>query len=708
MPHRVVGRDLRDLFQSQTKLYPNSLGRMTDSRDMMERRRKPPLPAAIASRPDADAFRFSSPEPIVSVMKLRNKLALRIPELSREPLGVTDSASRIASRVERFVDPAVFGAPHGLNIQDLYDLLLVEGEACIIVRPSPAAWRKMPDGYLEDDNETVKKSYRRDYRGRSETEWEYDGKDGDVESSFLLSRSRSRDAFNRASSQYRARHLPYQIELVSRFDMVPLDPQIRGDSVTVQGIVRRTRINRQEAIRRRYRWGEDGLIQPKDEGEGDGSDWWLYEGWLLDEDDLPYLSYSIGGHKTEVMRDGYEPDGVIDLYKTAGLTCLPIAYGYGWRWGVSDPDRRGIPYPWPFLPSWDAKNAFMTGKAFQGWSTGFPGWFNLIPANVDEGVLRMWLDKTRNQPLVINPFEITEVLGSVESAVHSGTGHDINEMIAALSGEVRNDLVSPLATGGGNANSAIERSVVSADTVAAVSDIERSVLAMVRDTAEHVLRVCTAVSREAKKNVCVIGNAENAEPMKQSTTKAIIELDPDWLGPEGEESYDLICKLPRSLEDSLAQTQQYFELLKNGGISWEMWCELIGQGSPELLRAQVLYHQWLMNDPAGRAVAFKDAATYLGDQELADLFNLQSTGQADEQGNLLGMLAGVNGMPGLPPGMPPGAGGPELLGGQPMPTGVALPNIAQSQLAGVVGAGMQAGPQGAISVAGQAPVPIGV
>lgn len=692
----VEGPDLKDLWNSQIKLFPNSLSRIEDSREVVEGRRKAPLPQAIAERPDAEAFRVSTPEKTTSVLKLRNKLALREHKLVRDPTGTSDASSRIASRVERFANPAVYDQ---LSIQDVYDLLLIEAEAATIVVPKPASWKGLPESMFESDRQTIKPSYQRDYRNRSLTEWKEDGKDGDDDNVFLLNREKSRQAYRKASEQYRARNLPYEIQLVSRLDMVPMGPRIVGTSVQCDGLIRRTRMHKTELVRRKYRWGEDAYLQPKDEGEGSGSDWWLYEGWLYDDDELPYVVYSVGGRATENLRDGFDKGGVIDLYKTAGLTRLPIAYAYGWRWGVSDPDRRGIPYPWPFLRSWLAKDAFLTGKAFQGWSTGFPGWFNKIPANVDEGVLRVWLEKTKNQPLVINPFEITEVLGDVAAAVHSGTGHDINEMIAALDGTTGQELVSPLATGGGNANSAIERSVVSADTVAALSDIERGALGLFRDTAENVLTVCTAVSRRTKQNVCIIGNAENPEPTDQSSTKAIIELDPDWLGSEGEESYDLRCEVERGISDNLARTQQLFELLKNGGISWEMWCREIGVDSPELLRAQVLYHQWLMNTPEGRAMAMKDAATYLGDQELADLFALQEQGQANEQGQLNGMTAGNT------PASDPNA----LLGGQPAATGVSMPDMAQAQLLGTVSAGINpGGAQTNISAAGQPPVPIGV
>jgi hypothetical protein len=702
MAHRVHGEDLRSLWDVTEKINQNSLGRIIDSRDVVEGRRQAPLPAAIASRPDADAFRVSTPEKTVSVLKLRNKLSTRLPRLKREPTGTSDTSSRIASRVERFANPAVFDQ---LSVQDAYDLLTVEAEAATIVVPKPAAWNKLPADFLDDDRQTIRKNFQRDYKGRTHQEWEFDGRDGDKDNVFLLNREKSRAAHKRASEQYRARNLPFEIQLVSRLDMMPLNPRITGEGVVLDGLLRRTRLHPTEAIRRKYRWGDSPMLTPKHENEGTGGEWWLYEGWLYDDDECPYVVYSVGGHKTEVLKDGFEPNGIIDLYKTAGLERLPIAYSYGWRWGTSDADRRGIPYPWPFLRSWLAKDAFLTGKAFQGWSTGFPGWFNTIPANVDPAVLQMWLDKTKNQPLQVNPFEVTEVLGTVAPAVHSGTGHDVDEMVMALTGEVRAELVSPLATGGGNANSAIERSVVGADTIAAVSDIERGMLGLVKATAENVLMVCTKVARRTKHNVCVIGNAAPAEPMDQSSTKAVIELDPDWLGSEGDESYDLIAELPRSLADNLAQNQQFFEFLQNGGISWEMWCSLIGEEAPELLRAQVLYHQWLMNTPEGQRMAMLDAATYLGDQELADLFALKAAGQADEQGNLVGMLAGMGPMGA--PGMPV-TEGPALLGGQPAATGTAMPSPGMSQLAGAVSAGIQQGPQMNISGAGGVPVPIGV
>jgi hypothetical protein len=290
-----------------------------------------------------------------------------------------------------------------------------------------------------------------------------------------------------------------------------------------------------------------------------------------------------------------------------------------------------------------------------------------------------WMEFLKQNPLTIEPFKITPVWGTMIPAQHPGTGRDVNEMIGALQGSNASEVVSPLARGGGNAAAAVERSIVSSDTLAGVSDIRRSVLNGRRRVGELLLEVCCGTSRKTGKNVLVFGNPETPSD-GGSITRAVIELDPRWLGPEGEESFDLEAFYPKSLGDNLAEKQQVFGFWKEGAITWEQWCSEIGVQDPERYRAQIIFDTWLMKTPEGQQVAMKDAAEYLGDKELVALFGAQQSGAAGPQGEPIGMTAGLN-----PP--MPGQGG--------APVGTQVTNPAVNQLAAIAASGRQASAGGA-------------
>lgn len=700
--HSITGEAIADLWKRHAARYTKSLGRIADARELLIGEKRAPLPDVLAARPDGEAFRVDTAQKYVSVMQLVNKLASPVPELKRPKLGTSDLHERNSSRIERFINPAV---DRLLSHRDTIELLTVEAEAAALVIPEPARFAKVPGAYYEDDHKTIKPQFRRNGKGddysekRSDAEDEH-GDDFDPEkfdAEFEPDEKVSRQAYNRHIKAMRARNFPCDVELVSRMQCVPINPRIRGYDVEIDGLIVKTRLAASDAMRRRYLIeGLDESLEPKDEVEGDteggSKDLWLYQAWLTDQDAdgnlYPYVAYSLAGKATNVDRSGFEKDAVIDLYKQCGLRSLPVVYGYGWRWFTVDPDKRSMPYTFPFGRSWLAADAFLTGKAYAGWSEGMLAWFMRMPDTVkDPAMQQAWMEFVKTNPLTIEPFKITSVWGDMIPAQHPGTGRDVNEMIAALNGTNNGELVNPLARGGGDSASAIERSVVSADTVAGVSDVKRSAMHMRRRVGELILEVCNGISRKHNTDVLIYGNPETPSDTG-SVTKAIIELKPQWLGPEDEESFDLEAIEPKSLGDNLAEKAQVFGFWKEGAITFEQWCSEIGVQDPERYRAQLIFDRWIMNTPEGQQVAMKDAADYLGDKELIALFEAQQSGAAGPQGEPIGMTAGLT---------PPGGGQPAMGGA----SAVNQPGFdpAQAQMAAIAAAGRNA------SVGGVQPMP---
>jgi hypothetical protein len=695
--HSIRGEQIADLWKKHAARYEGSLGRIADARDLLIGAKRAPLPEAIASLPDGEAFRVDTAQKYTAVMQLVNMLSSPDPRLKRPKTATSDDGEKMASRIEKFINPAVRA---NLSNRDLTELLLIEAEAAAIVVPELARWRKVPGGYYEDDGETIKPDFQRSTDGKTYDDAleERGGDEEKTKAEFEPDEKHSRAAYDAHVARLRARNYPFDIQLVSRQQMVPINPVIKGPDVTVDGIITRTRLSASDAIKRKYLI--DGLhehTEPTDEGEGDmaSGNLWLYSAWLTDQDDdgelYPYVSYSLAGKATTNDRRGFDKDAVIDFRKQCGLRSLPVAYGYGWRWFTVNPDKRAIPYTMPFGRSWLAVDSFLTGKAYAGWSEGMLAWFMQMPDTVqDTAMLQAWMEFTKTSPLTIEPFKILPVWGKMIPAQHPGTGRDVGEMVAALQGSNQSEVVNPLARGGGDATSAIERSVVAADTVAGVMDVKRTVCAMTRRIGELTLEVCCGVSRTdpGGKSVLIYGNPDTPvdQGPEQSTTRAIIELKPNWLGPRDEESFDLVAYYPKSLSDNLAEKAQVFGFYKEKAITFETWCDEIGVEDPERYRAQLIFDQWI-NTPEGMQVAMKDAAQYLGDKELVDLFDAQKKGATGPNGQPIGMVAGLAppmGPQALPPGMPPGTSDP---GAQ---AAIGMQNPAASQMAAIAGAARNA------------------
>jgi hypothetical protein len=706
-PHSITGEEIAELWKTHSERFTGSLGRIRDARDLLMGLKRAPLPDAIASRPDGDAFRVDLPQKYTSTMQLINKLAQPDPKLRRPKTATSDLGERTASRIEKFANPAV---ADNFSNRDNVELLTVEAESCALVVPDVARFVKVPSDYYEDDGETIKSAYRRDEKGRAYDDAREDAEQehGDAfdeekfDSGFKPDEKRSRAAYKRHTDMARARNYPFEVRLVSRQQYVPLNPRIKGTEVEADGVLIRTALTPSELLKQKYIVpGLTVHTEPTDETEGDTASGmlWKYEAWLTDQDDegytYPYVAYSVMGRATENERNGFEQKAVIDLYKQCGLRSNPWVLGYGWRWFSVDPDKRGMPYTMPFGRTWLALDAFLTGKAFAGWSEGMLAWFMEMPDSItDQAMLQAYNEFCANNPLVIEPFKITRTWGKMTPAVHPGTNRDVTEMATILGGAASSEIISPLARGVGDAGSAIERTVVSNDTIAGVMDIRGANLAMRRQVGERILEICTGVARKHKKPVLIYGNTE--EPTDRgkdaSPTKAIIELKPDWLGPEGQESFDLEAYYPEQLGDKLAEKAQLFGFWESGAITDEQWCTAIGVSDPDRYIAELIYNKWRKGDQ-GIQVMMADAARYLGDQELVSLFDAQKSGAAGPEGQPMGVLAGLmppmgpqmamNGMGGG--GMPPDAQAMTAIQDPAMQQSAAIAGAARSLDASSVG-----------------------
>jgi hypothetical protein len=162
--------------------------------------------------------------------------------------------------------------------------------------------------------------------------------------------------------------------------------------------------------------------------------------------------------------------------------------------------------------------------------------------------------------------------------------------------------------------------------------------------------------------------------------------------------YEYTATFVKQRGEDLAKRQQNVELVNRRLMTVRQFLDEDGDPAPEITEAAIAAED-LAKTPVVQARRLRLAAQYAGDQEQATLLRAMAEQQAApnstvEQPVPMGLLEGVAGPPGMG-GPQPGAPGP----GASVP-GVSMGSMAGSQLGGIVGAGMQAGPVQAIAAAG--------
>lgn len=676
---RLTGKTIASFWTEQEQLYRHSYEKIEAARSLLAGETKAPLPSEIHTS-NPEAFRVSLPQKYTTPIKLQNKLSEAIPEVKRSPVSPGPRALDVATKIEQNANAYMTRLyPYAATI----DLLLNEGECAVICAPTMAAWQKTPQLY-EDGTRRVKKRYRRDAEGRAPDDERYvNGAE-----KFRPNLRESTKAFASEEMHYLAQHPPFEFRVLSRLNMMPVNPRFVGNRVQVDGLVIKTNYTVSELIKRRYRWGASGMLQAGERNAGRLTDELsLYEYWGTyydesDDSDHVYVSYCVDGHDTwRLSKDGEQEPAVLDLTELYGLTTLPIAYSYGWHFpGVVDPDKRGIPFVDPFARTWLNMETIGTAESYRYWSTAF-----LTMVYKPDPQLIEWAQVEFGElpTLDMHPLKIPPILGDLVPVRPASGGSDATQLMALLAQSIRDEAPPPGAFGGGAVSApGYARNVLEKDVLGTVAQITRGALNLFQESASNALEIATLIGRKYRPVVIEHeGGTIVTQTGTQSAMRATLELDPDLCGDD----YTLKAIIAPNFGENLAVNQLAAEWRDRGILPTRKVLEMVGDPAPEQTLAEV-DAEAIGKLPQFQMRAIARALKLVGDEELADEIMAELEPGPDGKPVPAGFDAGVT-VPGMemPPGQPPMA--PQ--GGN--MTGMAMPNIAASSLGGRISGEMQAG-----------------
>lgn len=674
MAEYIQDKDIPALYDEHEPRYANSRREQRASRDFLAGRLKAPLDASILpGDTDREALRYSSPQKLWLPQKILGMLNEDTPEIKREPVGIGPRAQSVASRIE-MIDNALAGLKYPDDVVN--DLLLNEGAAIVVTMPAMAAWDGVPTEMYEDEERTtIKRAYAVDGKGRGEDDGYYS--EPGSRRRFKPDVSKSASYFSSVEKDYRARNVPIDVKAMSCLEAVVINPRRQGDRMVLDGLIRRSEWSVSTLLQRGYRWGTSDSLEPAGVNSSSGTKMaTMYEYWGTTASGHVYTSYCIEGLTT--TKDGHA--AVIDLTEVYGIQQLPVAFDYGLSFpGAISPDDRPLPFPIIFGRAQLAKDTAMTSAQVRFFKEAniYRGY------KPDEALLRYLGIGKGDVPMPnMEPGKIIPILGDMMDMNSSGGLRELAAYMDMLDRDVRPELPSPDATGGGENVSGYGRNVAKRDTLANFQGVIRGALNLKAQSLAHANEQMACIGRKHRP-ICLYVNqdvpVEQRNPTEQSSTKAIIEVDPDVFGGV----WDVHAVIPTDVGDNMPLTQQLADLHDRKKIPLEMFLEKgLGVKAPDVMLAKIKAEE-AANSPLGQARLMGRAAELAADKELAAIM------KGLEEQALVQLFPGQPAGPGnvVPTSIAAGVTPPHMTG-----MGGGAVNPAEQALAGIVSGGMQAGP----------------
>lgn len=698
---------LRSLW---TKHYPRYLPRNTRInlvRRLYAGELKIPLPEQfqVAGK---EYLEFGLPTKWMMPMHLCTVLQEKIAKLRRDG-GTNPAAEQRATTVELWSNAAV---EEKLDQDTLVDLLLNEGECGLVVSITGSHWEEKLDWCDTVDQQAYdnmgpaeRKGYkkREDRYGRVDASgdfvpkerWHRDanGKAPQSGEPFKLDSHRTGRAYDAARKDFASRQFPFVCRVIPADDCVPL----YGPNLTLEGLIVRSSFTREQLVKRRYSWDDEGdLMNPignQDYGRGiqSGEPLTLYEAYLLDEDGFPYCVYEVDGYKTYMVADdGGKNPAVTDLYAEYGLTRLPATYAYGMHFARSNPANPGaplgIPFVWPLIGVLLMKELVACGISVKTWWSGFPGYAFKPDENMLATHPELLLENNAPREFNIKPMSITPIPGDLAPLQSPGLGPEVGAVMNLLNEALSEYGPNPTAAGNAGATGVSDRSLIDEQIRRAHAPVLKARRLMVQFAAEVMLELGTRWSIRSGQPLPIHADIPvptlSGSTRRRVTKRGVVEIDEETVG----DNFSLTAYYPRLFGENLARTQQMLESWKDKASTWrEMREEGFEDESPDDTRIEQILDEYYSSEQY-RATVLADALAANGDVKEAERVRLQGQGKVGPDGLPVGAMAGVvpPGMAGPPP--PPPMGGP----GTPPTVNMALPSPGLSQMGGEIGAQVQA------------------
>lgn len=630
--------------------------RVRDCRDWLANRWDPVVPKDFAEV--AGNLAVKLPYGITVALHAVQMLSSKRPRLRRDPMGKSIGARTNASDLEIWANACISAVEeqHGQFWRPLMDMLFNQGSAAVLCFPAAAGWENMPS-YVDDDGD-VFRQWKSDTARKSRQNYE----------DYLL--------------DWKARQVPISIRVIGVDQCLP----ILGPGHRLDGLIVRSQYAQEQLEAAGYRWrfADAGHIGPgydpdyMSQARGSYPKFTLYELWRPGS-----VVYYIGQGVTAPATDGsnmtlayrINPNGeqnpaFVDLKRDFGISRLCAQ----WVWGCNfasetDPDRRGIPFLWPFLSSFQGMNNLATAKLAHTFQHAFGGWF--IPANADVSP-DLVLEDGRPREIDVQPMKAQYVAGTPVPAVHPGTGKDVDELMGLMLGAIHEEAPSAAAGGGPGATSGHDRALIRSMLQDAYDDCLNGGL----QAMTFVGSMCTEIADRIVDNYEVtvpVYCSVQPKGMRQNVRQAQ-ELTQDMCGGV----YDYWAEYPPEEGENLPYAQMLMQWSLEGRIPLRQALEKgLGDENPDETMIEIQTEKLLFNTPQGQQYLFQLVGKKLDDQKMAQLFQAVQGGQAMPDGTPTAALPGG----GVPPGAPSG----QLAGTNP-------PQPVNSAIGGIMSGATGAGP----------------
>lgn len=595
-------------------------------------------------------------------LNLSNVLGEDVPEFTRTPLSQTDTGQEDADQLEAWINAVEQDESGGTDYDAMTGLAVQDGEWASLVLPRMAGMRR-PPSYMEKRSEdkngnltvlSPKAVYDRDERGRPSDKPNYAGR----------SERQSRKAYDDAYERWLANNPCWETRLISATDCAPIMTRGFGRRRwECTGLVVRTRYEPETLLARGWAW--DGMDKhemiPREFGTdslyGDGGMVYLYEAYILDKDDLPFLAYSVGGQETWQEKPEGEREAVVKLSTEFGLDRPTWAYHYGLHF-EDDPAFRGVPFIWPLVPTLLNLEGIRTAIGAAAWRNSFSGKVIRPDPNVPptayldgHGQFKAWEDPV--------PGQTKPIYGEVVPIEQARVGDDAYRMLA----EHRQQLMmaspdqSQYGAGQGESGHAM---VVGHDLLMnSKRQLRDGILGCAESIARAKLLIADLQHTPSKKGgrpidwPVFVGEEEILPSGEERTKRTILALKERWVDGQ----YDLTARFPE--RGNALEIEQEASLAERGFSHIENVLKKKGVRNVRLEIGKIANYRYLLQDPKGMLETQMLAARLRGDLEREKLLKAVVAQDAAPDGSPMAAVDGA--MP--PEGMPPqGNQGPTALG----------------------------------------------
>lgn len=637
---------IKTLWTKASEKFAGRTERITYSRQMLMGELKPSIPAEFTIE-NKENYRSRLPHGTTVPLKTVNVLQRKRPKVKRNVIGAGPRAEQRATKIENWTNAVL---DQLLDWDTAVDWLFNEAEVGIAVLPTRAGWEKVPS-YLEviDGEETprIRPMYQRDSSGRSRSDKFYQNRKGrERKRNYEVDEEMSSQAYEEILEDYRARNLPWTIEVLNALDIAPIFSGKKLEAAVV-----RKQFKRNELIRRGFNWTDEqslleqiqagnALIQP---------DVTLYAYYGYNDDYQPFVAYSVDGKKTtwrnQDLRPGEEEaDAIINLYEEFNLSRLPVCYEYGWHFASQDPDKRGVPFVWPFIPSLLGADALASATILHAWWTAFGGWFIQADPNLDP---RLFLENGKPRTFEMKPMKAQVVPGLPVPAAHSGVGQDVHRMIALMMGGVSQEMPggSGAAFGGGGATSGHDRSLMRDYLEDSVSQVLKGAVRIYEFSASIILELACGITEEEGVGIPVYRNVSvgpalgiDQKPNKTKAVQELLTLDPGDVGI----NYDVQGYYPRLPGENLVLAAQLAQFVKQKLATFEEFRQIaFGDESPEETRILIAVDEMIFETEVGRNYVMQLAFEYMGEDKQAEMAKLIEQNLMTKNGMPTALIQGI-------------------------------------------------------------------